>query len=186
MGLYIPGGTAPLLSTVLMLGIPARLAGCGEIILCTPPGRRGRIHPAILYCADLLGISMIFRVGGAQAIAAMAYGTESIPAVDKIFGPGNPYVTLAKQLVSLDKVAIDMPAGPSEVAVIADETANPAFIAADLISQAEHGTDSQVLLVSTDPGLVDPYYRRISQTARGTSQKGYCLRIHQKKQDDCA
>ncbi len=156
VGLYVPGGTAPLLSTVLMLGIPAILAGCRDIVLCTPPGPEGRIHPAILYTANLLGISMIFRVGGAQAIAAMAYGTETVLPVDKIFGPGNPYVTTAKQLVSLDKVAIDMPAGPSEIAVIADKTADPAFIAADLISQAEHGTDSQVLLVSSDPGLVEP------------------------------
>jgi histidinol dehydrogenase len=148
VGLYIPGGTAPLLSTVLMLGIPARIAGCSEIILCSPPGAEGMIHPAILYCAHILGIEKIFRVGGAQAIAAMAYGTESIPKVDKIFGPGNPYVTVAKQMVSLENVAIDMPAGPSEVAVVADESADPAFLAADLLSQAEHGRDSQVLLIT--------------------------------------
>ncbi len=154
VGLYIPGGTAPLLSTVLMLGIPARIAGCHEVILCTPPDRNGEVHPAILYCADILGIERIFRVGGAQAIAAMAYGTETIPGVDKIFGPGNPYVTLAKQLVSLENVAIDMPAGPSEVAVIADEGADPVFIAADLLSQAEHGSDSQVILVATEEGIV--------------------------------
>jgi len=154
VGLYIPGGTAPLLSTVLMLGIPARIAGCREIILCTPPNADGRVHPAILYCAGILGIENIYRIGGAQAIAAMAYGTESIPKVDKIFGPGNQYVTVAKQLVSLENVAIDMPAGPSEVAVIADNTADPAFIAADLLSQAEHGTDSQVILVATREKII--------------------------------
>jgi histidinol dehydrogenase len=163
VGLYIPGGTAPLLSTVLMLGIPARLAGCEKIVLCTPPGPGGKIHPAILYTAHLLGIDMIFRAGGAQAIAAMAYGTGSIPAVDKIFGPGNPYVTVAKQLVSLDGVAIDMPAGPSEVAVIADESADPAFIAADLIAQAEHGRDSQVLLVTSSEGLAGSVQHEISK-----------------------
>ena len=154
VGLYIPGGTAPLISTVLMLGIPARIAGCSEIILCTPPDKNGSVHPAILYCADILGIKKIFRVGGAQAIAAMAYGTGTIPRMDKIFGPGNPYVTLAKQLVSLEDVAIDMPAGPSEVAVIADASANPSFIAADLLSQAEHGTDSQVILVATEKQII--------------------------------
>ncbi len=163
VGLYIPGGTAPLLSTVLMLGIPARLAGCREIILCTPPGKDGRVHPVILYAANLLGIKKLFRVGGAQAIAAMAYGTESIPGVDKIFGPGNPWVTVAKQLVSLDRVAIDMPAGPSELAVIADDTADPEFVAADLISQAEHGPDSQVLLLSPDAGIVEPVMQEISR-----------------------
>ncbi|HEC44827.1 MAG TPA: histidinol dehydrogenase [Bacteroides sp.] len=155
VGLYIPGGTAPLFSTVLMLGIPAMLAGCTEVVLCTPPGADGKVHPAILYCARILGIEKIFRIGGAQAIAAMAYGTESIPRVDKIFGPGNKYVTVAKQMVSLENIAIDLPAGPSEVAVMADETADPAFVAADLLSQAEHGTDSQVLLVSTDAGLIE-------------------------------
>ncbi len=154
VGLYIPGGTAPLLSTVLMLGIPARIAGCREIILCTPPKADGRVHPAILYCAGILGIEKIYRVGGAQAIAAMAFGTESIPRMDKIFGPGNQYVTVAKQLVSLENVAIDMPAGPSEVAVIADSSADPAFIAADLLSQAEHGTDSQVILVATREKII--------------------------------
>lgn len=163
VGLYIPGGTAPLLSTVLMLGIPARLAGCREIILCTPPGKDGRVHPVILYAANLLGIKKVFRVGGAQAIAAMAYGTESIPGVDKIFGPGNPWVTVAKQLVSLDRVAIDMPAGPSELAVIADDTADPEFVAADLISQAEHGPDSQVLLLSSDAGIIEPVMQEISR-----------------------
>ena len=151
VGLYIPGGSAPLLSTVLMLGIPAKIAGCSEVILCTPPDENGQVNPTILYIAGLLGIDRVFRVGGVQAIAAMAYGTESIPAVNKIFGPGNQYVTMAKQIVSRELVAIDMPAGPSELAVLADSTSNPAFIASDLLSQAEHGPDSQVLLV-TDSG----------------------------------
>ncbi len=155
VGLYIPGGSAPLLSTVLMLGIPAKIAGCSEVILCTPPGEGGRVSPAILYIADLLGIRRVFSVGGVQAIAAMAYGTESIPAVSKIFGPGNQYVTMAKQIVSREKVAIDMPAGPSELAVIADATSNPAFIASDLLSQAEHGPDSQVLLVTDSGKMID-------------------------------
>lgn len=155
VGLYIPGGTAPLFSSVLMLGVPAALAGCREVILCTPPNRKGQVHPAILYTADLVGIEKIFRVGGAQAVAAMAYGTESIPAVYKIAGPGNQYVTVAKQLVSQHGVAIDLPAGSSEVAVLADASANPTFVAADLLSQAEHGVDSQVVLVSTDASLVE-------------------------------
>ena len=149
VGLYIPGGTAPLFSTILMLGVPAMIAGCREIVFCTPPNEAGKIHPAILYTVDLLGINKIFKVGGAQAIAAMAYGTETIPKVDKIFGPGNQYVTAAKQLVNQAGTAIDMPAGPSEVAVVADETAFPTFIAADLLSQAEHGEDSQVVFVTT-------------------------------------
>ena len=155
VGLYIPGGTAPLFSTVLMTGIPAKIAGCKEIIMCTPCNRRGEIHPAMLYTAQLVGIDKIFKVGGAQAIAAMAYGTESIPKVYKIFGPGNQYVTVAKQLVSKSKVAIDMPAGPSEVAVLADDSADPSFIAADLLSQAEHGVDSQVVLVSTSERIIN-------------------------------
>ena len=154
VGLYIPGGSAPLLSTVLMLGIPARLAGCSEIILCTPPDREGNVSPSILYIAEMLGIQRVFKVGGVQAIAAMAYGTETIPTVNKIFGPGNQYVTMAKQIVSRDKVAIDMPAGPSELAVIADATSNPAFIASDLLSQAEHGPDSQVLLITESAALI--------------------------------
>lgn len=154
VGLYIPGGTAPLYSTVLMLSIPAQIAGCKEIILCTPPNAKGEVEPAILYAAQLAGVSRIFKTGGAQAIAAMAYGTESIPKVYKIFGPGNQYVTAAKQLVSLKDVAIDMPAGPSEVAVLADQSANPAFVASDLLSQAEHGMDSQVVLVTTDESLI--------------------------------
>jgi len=147
VGLYIPGGTAPLFSTVLMLGIPAKLAGCKEIILCTPANEEGEIHPAILFCAQLVGVNKIYKIGGAQAIAAMAYGTETIESVYKIFGPGNQYVTAAKQLVQMQGVAIDMPAGPSEVCVLADESADPSFVAADLLSQAEHGIDSQVLLV---------------------------------------
>lgn len=155
VGLYIPGGSAPLLSTVLMLGIPAKIAGCSEVILCTPPDKKGEISPAILYIAGLLGINRVFRVGGVQAIAAMAHGTETIPAVNKIFGPGNQYVTMAKQIVSRDTVAIDMPAGPSELAVIADATSNPSFIASDLLSQAEHGPDSQVLLVCDSGNIID-------------------------------
>ncbi|MEY3451370.1 MAG: histidinol dehydrogenase, partial [Bacteroidota bacterium] len=150
VGLYIPGGTAPLFSTVLMLGVPAQIAGCEEVVLCTPPDKEGNVHPAILYAASLVGITKIFKVGGAQAIAALAYGTESIPQVYKIFGPGNQYVTAAKTLVNKEGIAIDMPAGPSEVQVIADETAIPAFVAADLLSQAEHGADSQVLLVASN------------------------------------
>ena len=149
VGLYIPGGTAPLFSTVLMLAIPARLAGCKEVILCTPCNKDGEVHPAVLYAAQVTGITTIYKIGGAQAIAAMAYGTESIPAVYKIFGPGNQYVTAAKQLIQMQGVAIDMPAGPSEVCVLADETANPSFVAADLLSQAEHGVDSQVVLVGS-------------------------------------
>ncbi|EKA80486.1 histidinol dehydrogenase [Bacteroides fragilis] len=153
VGLYIPGGTAPLFSTVLMLAIPAKIAGCKEIVLCTPPDKNGKVHPAILFAAHLAGVSKIFKVGGVQAIASMAYGTESIPKVYKIFGPGNQYVTAAKQLVSLRDVAIDMPAGPSEVEVLADESANPVFVAADLLSQAEHGVDSQSVLITTSEKL---------------------------------
>ncbi len=155
VGLYIPGGTAPLFSTLLMLGIPALIAGCKNITLCTPPGKDGKIDPAILYTAHLLGLKNIFKIGGVQAIAAMAYGTTAVPKADKIFGPGNRYVTCAKQLVSRQGVAIDMPAGPSEVAIYADETARPSFIAADLLSQAEHGADSQVILVATHAAIVD-------------------------------
>ena len=153
VGLYIPGGTAPLFSTVLMLAVPARIAGCKEIVLCTPPGKDGKVHPAVLFAAKVAGVNRIFKAGGVQAIAAMAYGTESVSKVYKIFGPGNQYVTAAKQLVSLRDVAIDMPAGPSEVEVLADETANPSFVAADLLSQAEHGADSQAILVTTSPAL---------------------------------
>lgn len=155
VGLYVPGGSAPLFSTVLMLAIPAKIAGCKEIVLCTPPDKEGKIHPAILFAAQLVGVTKIFKLGGVQAIGAMAYGVDCIPKVDKIFGPGNQYVMAAKQLISLGDVAIDMPAGPSEVAVMADSTANPAFVAADLLSQAEHGPDSQVVLVTNDATLVE-------------------------------
>ncbi len=155
VGLYIPGGTAPLFSTVLMLATPAKIAGCREIVLCTPPNREGKIHPAILMAARIAGVSKIFKAGGVQAIGAMAYGTESVPKVSKIFGPGNQFVMAAKQQVSLHDAAIDMPAGPSEVCVIADHTSNPVFVAADLLSQAEHGTDSQVILISTSKALIE-------------------------------
>ena len=154
VGLYIPGGTAPLFSTVLMLAVPAQIAGCKEIVLCSPPNREGKIHPAILFAAQASGVKKVFKTGGVQAIAAMAYGTESVPKVYKIFGPGNQYVTIAKQEVSLRDVAIDMPAGPSEVAVLADETANPVFVASDLLSQAEHGVDSQAVLITTSETLL--------------------------------
>ena len=155
VGLYVPGGTAPLFSTVLMLAVPAKIAGCKEIVLCTPPNKEGKVNPAILYAAQVAGVSKIFKAGGVQAIGAMAYGTESVPKVYKIFGPGNQYVMAAKQMVAMHDVAIDMPAGPSEVEVIADETANPKFIAADLLSQAEHGVDSQVVLVTTSEKLLE-------------------------------
>jgi len=155
VGLYIPGGTAPLFSTLLMLGIPAVLAGCKEIIVCTPSDKNGKVNPVVLYVAQLIGLKNIYKIGGIQAIAAMAYGTPSIPQVYKIFGPGNQYVTCAKQLINKEGIAIDMPAGPSEVAIYADETCNPSFVAADLLSQAEHGADSQVLLVATSRLIVD-------------------------------
>jgi len=161
VGLYIPGGTAPLFSTVLMLAIPARIAGCSTRILCTPPMADGKVHPAVLYAAGLTGVTDVFKAGGAQAIAAMAYGTETIPAVYKIFGPGNQYVTAAKQLVARGDVAIDMPAGPSELAVVADETANPAWVASDLLSQAEHGTDSQVLLFTLSLEMAEAVNREV-------------------------
>lgn len=171
VGIYIPGGTAPLFSTVLMLAIPAAIAGCKEIVLCTPPDQNGNINPAILHTADLTGVTKMYKVGGAQAIAAMAYGTESIPKVDKIFGPGNQYVTAAKQMVSLDGVAIDMPAGPSELAIIADPSANPAFVAADLLSQAEHGRDSQVILFGTDENLINQVSEEIQSQIRNLPRK---------------
>ncbi|ERM80950.1 bifunctional histidinal dehydrogenase/ histidinol dehydrogenase [Rhodonellum psychrophilum GCM71 = DSM 17998] len=161
VGLYIPGGTAPLFSTVLMLGIPANLAGCEQIILCTPPNKEGNIHPAILYAADLIGIDKIVKAGGAQAIAALTYGTDSVPKVDKIFGPGNQYVTAAKQMAVKKGVSIDMPAGPSEVLVYADETAIPAFVAADLLSQAEHGVDSQVILVASSEKVANKILKEV-------------------------
>ena len=163
VGIYIPGGTAPLFSTVLMLGIPAKLAGCKEVILCTPPRKDGTVDPAILYAAGLVGIQQIYTIGGAQAIAAMAYGTATVPKVFKIFGPGNQYVTAAKQLIQQQGVAIDMPAGPSEVCVYADETAVPSFVAADLLSQAEHGADSQVLLIASNRNIVDQVQIELEQ-----------------------
>lgn len=155
VGLYIPGGSAPLFSTVLMLSIPAKIAGCKEIVLCTPPDKNGEVNPAILFAAQHVGVTKVFKLGGIQAIAAMAYGVDVVPKVDKIFGPGNQYVMAAKQLVGISDAAIDMPAGPSEVAVMADQSANPAFIASDLLSQAEHGPDSQVILVTNNADLVD-------------------------------
>lgn len=163
VGLYIPGGTAPLFSTVLMLAAPAKIAGCKEIVLCSPPNREGKINPAILYAAKAAGVSRIFKAGGVQAIGAMAYGTESIPKVYKIFGPGNQYVMAAKQEVSLHDVAIDMPAGPSEVAVLADETANPAYVASDLLSQAEHGVDSQSILITTSEQLINAVQEEVEK-----------------------
>ena len=163
VGLYIPGGTAPLFSTVLMLATPAKIAGCREIVLCTPPDRQGRVNPAILVAAQVAGVSRFFKIGGVQAIGAMAYGTETVPKVYKIFGPGNQYVMAAKQQVSLSDVAIDMPAGPSEVCVIADEMASPEFVAADLLSQAEHGIDSQVILITTSHKLVDEVQQEVDR-----------------------
>ena len=163
VGLYIPGGTAPLFSTVLMLATPAKIAGCSEIVLCTPPDRQGRVNPAILVAARIAGVSHIYKIGGVQAIGAMAYGTETVPKVYKIFGPGNQYVMAAKQQVSLHDVAIDMPAGPSEVCVIADEMANPAFVAADLLSQAEHGADSQVILITTSHKVIDDVQQEVDR-----------------------
>ena len=163
VGLYIPGGTAPLFSTVLMLATPAKIAGCKEIVLCTPPDRQGKVNPAILMAARVAGVSKIFKAGGVQAIGAMAYGTESVPKVYKIFGPGNQYVMAAKQQVSLHDVAIDMPAGPSEVCVIADETANATFVAADLLSQAEHGVDSQVFLITTSHKVIDDVQQEVGR-----------------------
>ena len=163
VGLYIPGGTAPLFSTVLMLATPAKIAGCKEIVLCTPPNKEGKVNPAILYAARVAGVSKIFKAGGVQAIGAMAYGTESVPKVFKIFGPGNQYVMAAKQQVSLDDVAIDMPAGPSEVCVLADESANAEFVAADLLSQAEHGIDSQVLLITTSESKLEEVQKEVDK-----------------------
>ncbi len=176
VGLYIPGGTAPLFSTILMLGIPASIAGCKEIILCSPPNKNGQLHPAILFAAHLVGIKKIYKIGGVQAIAAMAYGTQSLPKVDKIFGPGNQYVTAAKQLIQQEGVAIDMPAGPSEVCVLADDSANPAFVAADLLSQAEHGSDSQVLLVSTSKALVEKVNIELDKQVEALPRKEIALK----------
>ncbi|MCD8236723.1 MAG: histidinol dehydrogenase [Prevotellaceae bacterium] len=171
VGLYIPGGTAPLFSTVLMLATPARIAGCKEIVLCTPPGKDGKVHPAILVAARVAGVNRIFKAGGVQAIGAMAYGTETVPKVSKIFGPGNQYVMAAKQQVSLHDVAIDMPAGPSEVAVVADDTANPVFVAADLLSQAEHGADSQVVMISTSETMIGKVAKEVESQLQQLPRK---------------
>lgn len=171
VGLYVPGGTAPLFSTVLMLAVPALIAGCKEVVLCTPPNKKGKINPVILYAASLVGVKKVYKLGGVQAIAALAYGTESIPKVHKIFGPGNSYVMAAKQLVSLKEVAIDMPAGPSEVQILADESANAAFVAADLLSQAEHGVDSQVILVTDSQELIPLVQEEISRQLAVLSRK---------------
>lgn len=176
VGLYIPGGTAPLFSTILMLGIPATIAGCKELVLCTPPNKEGKIHPAILYTANLLGIKTIVKAGGAQGVAAMAFGTASVPKVYKIFGPGNQYVTTAKQLVTKYGVAIDMPAGPSEVAVVADKNANAAFVAADLLSQAEHGADSQVVLVSDSEDLISRVQAEVTAQLAKLSRKEFAAK----------
>ena len=187
VGLYIPGGTAPLFSTVLMLGIPAKLAGCAEIVLCTPPAKDGSINPAILYTADLIGINKIYKVGGAQAISAMAFGTESIPKVYKIFGPGNQYVTKAKELVQQTGTAIDMPAGPSEVLVIADESCKPSFVAADLLSQAEHGADSQVILLSPSDDVIDKVLNEIDSQINELPRKEVAkLALKQSRAIQCA
>jgi histidinol dehydrogenase len=171
VGLYIPGGTAPLFSTVLMLATPAKIAGCKDIVLCTPPDREGKVNPAILMAARVAGVSSIFKIGGVQAIGAMAYGTETVPKVYKVFGPGNQYVMCAKQQVSLSDVAIDMPAGPSEVCVIADEMANPEFVAADLLSQAEHGADSQVILITTSYKLIDDVQQEVDRQLSSLPRK---------------
>ncbi len=171
VGLYIPGGSAPLFSTILMLGVPAKLAGCKEIVLCTPPNKAGSVHPAILYTANLVGVTKIFKVGGAQAIGAMTFGTETIPQTYKIFGPGNQFVTKAKELIQQQGVAIDMPAGPSEVLVIADKTCNPSFVAADLLSQAEHGADSQAILVADDEQMVSKILEEVSKQVKALPRK---------------
>ena len=176
VGLYIPGGSAPLFSTILMLGIPAQLAGCKEIILCSPPNKAGKLHPAILFAAQLVGINKVFKIGGVQAIGAMAYGTETVPQVYKIFGPGNQFVTCAKQLIQQEGVAIDMPAGPSEVCVLADDSAIPAFVAADLLSQAEHGADSQVILVSTSESLVSKVIVLLNEQVQLLTRKDTALK----------
>ena len=176
VGLYIPGGTAPLFSTVLMLATPAKIAGCREIVLCTPPNREGRVNPAILAAARIAGVSRIFKAGGVQAIGAMAYGTESVPKVFKIFGPGNQYVMAAKQQVSLHDVAIDMPAGPSEVCVIADETSHPDFVAADLLSQAEHGIDSQVFLITTSEEMLQKVQQEIHRQVELLPRKDIAMK----------
>ena len=191
VGLYIPGGTAPLFSTVLMLAVPAKIAGCKEIVLCTPPNKEGKVHPAILYTARAVGVTKIIKAGGAQAIAAMAFGTASVPKVYKIFGPGNQYVTAAKQLVTKYGLAIDMPAGPSEVAVYADDSAKPAFVASDLLSQAEHGVDSQVVLIATDEKIVravqqevDVQVKRLPRAEFAQKALGHSVAIVAEKEVD--
>ncbi len=176
VGLYVPGGRAPLFSTVLMLAVPARVAGCEDVLLCSPPGPDGRVHPAVVFTASLCGVTDIYKVGGAQAIAAMAYGTASISRRDKIFGPGNRYVTKAKQLLGLSEVSIDMPAGPSEVMVLADATADPAFVAADFLSQAEHGPDSQSVLVCTEERVADAVAEAVAAQVEGLSRRENILR----------
>jgi len=176
VGLYIPGGSAPLFSTVLMLAIPAKIAGCKQVIMCTPPGKDGRINPLVLFAADLAGVTDVFKTGGAQAIGAMAYGTGSIPAVHKIFGPGNQYVTRAKELIQLDGIPIDIPAGPSEVLVIADGSADPAFVASDLLSQAEHGPDSQVVLVTTSNELLLKVKKQVDEQIQNLPRKKIAIR----------
>ena len=178
VGLYIPGGTAPLFSTVLMLAVPARIAGCSQIVLCTPPSPEGKVNPCILYAARVAGVDRIFKIGGVQAIGAMAYGTATVPKVYKIFGPGNQYVMCAKQHVSLRDVAIDMPAGPSEVEVLADETSNPSFVAADLLSQAEHGVDSQVMLVTTSESLAESVQVEIERQLASLPRKDIAVNMH--------
>ncbi len=176
VGLYIPGGTAPLFSTILMLGIPAQLAGCKEIVLCSPPNKKGKLHPAILYAASVAGITKVYKVGGVQAIGALAYGTETIPKTYKVFGPGNQYVTCAKQLIQQEGIAIDMPAGPSEVCVLADETANAAFVAADLLSQAEHGVDSQVVLVTCEEEVIKEVVTELTRQVALLSRSDIALK----------
>ena len=176
VGLYIPGGTAPLFSTILMLVTPAKIAGCSEIVLCTPPNKQGKIHPAILYTANLLGVTKVIKSGGAQAIGAMTYGTESVPAVYKIFGPGNQFVTTAKQMVQKEGLAIDMPAGPSEVLVLSDKQSNPDFIAVDLLSQAEHGMDSQAIHVTTDANMADKVNQSITKIVADLPRKEFALK----------
>ncbi len=176
VGLYIPGGTAPLFSTILMLGIPAKLAGCKEIVLCSPPNKEGKLHPAILYAASVAGITQVYKVGGVQAIAALAYGTETIPKTYKVFGPGNQYVTCAKQLIQQEGIAIDMPAGPSEVCVLADVSANAAYVAADLLSQAEHGIDSQVVLVTCEEEVIEGVVAELKKQVELLSRKDIALK----------
>ena len=176
VGLYIPGGSAPLFSTILMLGVPAKIAGCKEMVLCSPPNKSGELHPAILFAAQLVGITKIYKIGGVQAIAAMAYGTQTVPQVYKIFGPGNQYVTCAKQLIQQQGIAIDMPAGPSEVCVLADATANPVFVAADLLSQAEHGADSQVLLVTDSLTIANQVQAELTNQLEKLSRKELAIK----------